>query len=159
MPRSGADLALLLLGGFRSLADAATVELAARGYPDVRPGHDFAMRTIAAGADSASDLARRLSVSKQAAAKTIVVLHDRGWVAREADPRDGRRQRLHLTPLGLDVLATGEEVFEELRDRWARQIGPARLETLEGQLRTLVGDAPVRFDTLGSLPPEPGDPH
>ena len=91
MSRSGADLALLLLGGFRSLVDAATAELAVRGYEDVRPVHDFAMRAIAAGADNASELGRRLSVSKQAAAKTIAVLQERGYVAREADPLDARR--------------------------------------------------------------------
>ena len=51
-------LALLLLGGHRALVDAAMVELAARGYDDFRPVHDFAMRAIAAGADSASDLDR-----------------------------------------------------------------------------------------------------
>jgi hypothetical protein len=32
--RSGADLALLLLGGFRTLVDTAIVELARRGYED-----------------------------------------------------------------------------------------------------------------------------
>ena len=69
MSRSGADLALLLLGGFRSLVDGATAELARRGYEDVRPVHDFAMRAIAAGAGNASELGRRLSVSRQAAAK------------------------------------------------------------------------------------------
>jgi hypothetical protein len=58
MSRSGADLALLLLGGFRSLVDAAIAELALRGYEDVRPVHDFAMRAIAAGADNASELGR-----------------------------------------------------------------------------------------------------
>jgi hypothetical protein len=54
--RSGADLALLLLGGFRALADAASVELAARGHEKIRPVHDFAIRTIDAGADTASEL-------------------------------------------------------------------------------------------------------
>ena len=86
MSRSGADLALLLLAGFRSLVDAAIVELAARGYEDVRPVHDFAMRAIASGADNASELGRRLSVSKQAAAKTIAVLQERGYVARGQTP-------------------------------------------------------------------------
>ena len=69
MSRSGADLALLLLGGFRPLVDDAVLELAERGHEDVRPVHDFAMRAIVAGADNASELGRRLSVSKQAAAK------------------------------------------------------------------------------------------
>src|ERR1700730_17084355 len=121
MSRSGADLALLLLGGFRSLVDAAVDELALRGYQDVRPVHDFAMRAIAAGADNASELGRRLSVSKQAAAKTIAVLQERGYVARDDDPLDARRQRLHVTKLGSEVLRTGEAIFDELRAQWARQ--------------------------------------
>src|ERR1700693_3013024 len=95
MSRSGADLALLLLGGFRSLVDGAIVELARRGYEDVRPVHDFAMRAIAAGAGNASDLGRRLSVSKQAAANTIAVLQERGYVESDAPPLDARRKRLH----------------------------------------------------------------
>ena len=131
MSRSGADLALLLLGGFRVLVGDAMVELAHRGYEDVRPTHDFAMRAIAAGADNASELARRLSVSKQAAAKTVAVLRERGYVAREADPLDARRKRLHVTALGFEVLREGEAIFDELRDKWKLQIGSDELERLE----------------------------
>lgn len=149
MSRSGADLALLLLGGFRMLADAATTELAARGYDDVRPVHDFAMRAIAAGADSAADLGRRTSVSKQAAAKTVAVLVDRGYVSREVDPGDARRKRLRVTPLGFEVLRQGEAIFDELREKWARQIGAGELVALEAQLTKLVGDGVVRVDEPG----------
>jgi len=150
MPRPGADLALLLLGGFRSLVDAATAELAARGHDDVRPVHDFAMRAIAAGADNASELGRRLAVSKQAAAKTIAVLQDRGYVTRDADPRDARRKRLEVTALGASVLQQGEAIFDELRDRWARQIGAGQLEILENHLSALIGAGPAHLeDTPG----------
>ena len=86
MSRSGAELALLLLGGFRSLVDAATGELARRGHVDYRPVHDFAMRAVAAGAGSASELGRRLSVTKQSAARTIAVLQERGYLSVEPDP-------------------------------------------------------------------------
>jgi len=157
MSRSGADLALLLLGGFRTLVDAATAELARRGHQDVRPVHDFAIRAIAAGADTASELGRRLSITKQSAAKTIAVLQDRGYVARDTDPRDARRKRLHVTALGLDMLRQGETIFDELRDRWAQQIGTAELENLETQLAALVGTQPVRFDTPGWLTHDLGE--
>ncbi|MFC8801545.1 MarR family winged helix-turn-helix transcriptional regulator [Promicromonospora sp. NPDC057138] len=156
MSRSGADLALLLLGGFRTLVDAATVELAARGYDDVRPVHDFAMRAIAAGADSAADLGRRTSVSKQAAAKTIAVLVDRSYVSREPDPGDARRKRLQVTPLGFEVLRQGESIFDELREKWARQIGAAELAALEAQLTKLVGDGAVRVDEPGWVAQDAG---
>jgi DNA-binding MarR family transcriptional regulator len=157
MSRSGANLALLLLAGFRSLVDAATAELAARGHEDVRPVHDFAMRAIAAGADNASELGRRLSVSKQAAAKTIAVLQERGYVARDADPLDARRKRLQVTALGLDVLREGEAIFDELRGRWERQIGSAQLQDVEMHLTTLLGESPVRFDTPGWIARDLGE--
>ena len=157
MSRSGADLALLLLGGFRTLVDAATAELARRGHEDVRPVHDFAIRAIAAGADTASELGRRLSITKQSAAKTIAVLQERGYVARDTDPLDARRKRLHVTALGFDVLRQGETIFDELRDQWARQVGVAELETLEKQLAALVGATPIRFDTPGLITQDLGE--
>jgi len=158
MSRSGADLALLLLGGFRTLVDAAAAELAERGHEDVRPVHDFAMRAIAAGADSASELGRRLSITKQSAAKTIAVLQERGYVTRDTDPRDGRRKRLQVTALGFDVMRQGEAVFDELRDQWAQQIGAAELDRIEDHLTALVGAQPVRFDTPGWIARDVGEP-
>ncbi|MCZ2823045.1 MULTISPECIES: MarR family winged helix-turn-helix transcriptional regulator [unclassified Modestobacter] len=149
MSRSGADLALLLLGGYRTLVDAVVVELAARGHPDVRPVHDFAMRAIESGAENASELGRRLSVSKQAAAKTIAVLVERGYVARDADPADARRKRIQVTPRGFEVMRQGEAVFDELRARWAQRLGEQELAAIESGLTALVGDSPVRIDAPG----------
>jgi DNA-binding MarR family transcriptional regulator len=157
MSRSGADLALLLLAGFRSLVDAAMAELEANGYDDVRPVHDFAMRAISAGADNASELGRQMSVSKQAAAKTIAVLQERGYVAREADPKDARRNRLQVTALGLEVLSKGEAIFNDLRKQWELQIGPLQLEQLEAHLATLVGSPSVRLDTPGWMARDLGE--
>ena len=111
--------------------------------------HDFAMRGIAAGADSASELGRRLSITKQSAAKTIAVLQERGYVVSGTDPRDARRKQLQVTPLGFEVMRQGEAIFEELREQWARQIGAAELAVFQTQLATLVGKLPVRFDTPG----------
>jgi DNA-binding MarR family transcriptional regulator len=156
--RSGADLALLLLGGFRSLVDAAVVKLAAAGYEDVRPVHDFAIRAIAAGADNTSELGRRLSVSKQAAAKTVAILLERGYVAREPDPRDARRKRLKVTRRGSEMLRHAESVFDELRDQWAQQIGPRQLAALEKHLAALVGGSVQQPDTAGWLERDLGEP-
>ena len=149
MSRSGADLALLLLGGYRSLVDSATSELASRGYADFKPVHEFALRAIAAGADSASDLGRRTSVSKQAAAKTIAVLLERGYVVSAPDPSDARRKRLRVTSLGFEVMAQGEAILESVRKRWEEQIGAPELANLEARLAVLVGDAAIRIDAPG----------
>jgi DNA-binding MarR family transcriptional regulator len=151
MSRSGADLALLLLGGYRSLVDAATIELASRGYEDFKPLHEFALRAIVAGAESASELGRRTSVSKQAAAKTIAVLVERGYVVRAPDPDDARRNRLQVTGVGFDVMAQGEAILEDARKKWEKQIGPTELATLEARLTALVGNAAIRVDAPGAV--------
>lgn len=147
MARNGADLALLLLGGFRTLTDAVIADLEQQGFKDVRPAHDFAMRAIIAGADTPSALGRRLSVSKQAAAKTIAVLEQRGYLKSEAHPTDSRQKRLMVTPLGMQLLRQGELAFDHFRKQWEKQIGVAELERLERNLEAVVGKPAVRFDS------------
>ena len=140
MSRSGADLAQLLLGGFRTLADQATAELIARGYEEIRPAQEFALQAILSGADNASDLGRALSVTKQAAAKTIAALEERNYVAREPDPADKRRMRLYVTDHGLAMLSEGAGIFDQLREQWAQQVGASQLAQVEATLRQLVGN-------------------
>lgn len=147
--RAGADLALLLLAGFRTMADRGTLELAKLGYEDVRPVHDFALHSILSGADSASELGRAMSVTKQAAAKTITVLESRGLVVREPDATDRRRMRLRVTEHGLTMLRHGEQIFDELREEWEKQVGEASVSALEATLRQLVGDNAIRIGTPG----------
>ena len=79
-------------------------------------------------------------------------------MTRDTDPRHARRMRLRVTPLGLEVLRQGEAIFDELRDQWERQIGPAQFESLETHLAALVGDQHVRFDTAGWMSRDLGEP-
>ncbi len=151
MSRSGANLALLLLGGFRALAEAGSAELAARGFERIRPIHDFAMHSILAGADTTSELARQLGVSKQAAAKTVAFLEAEGYVTSDADPRDSRRRRLQITDAGHALMLTGQQVFDELRDRWAERIGAGELDRVEAALVDLGVALPTRLDAPGWL--------
>src|ERR1700689_5801841 len=139
MSRSGADLAQLLLGGFRILADQASAELAERGYEEIRPVHEFALQAILSGADNASDLGRRMAVTKQAAAKTIAALEERNYVAREPDPADKRRMRLYVTGHGLAMLREGEEIFAKLRGQWEEQVGAGALSQGGPTPRHLAG--------------------
>ena len=137
-PSKGAELALLLLGGFHSMVDDVVSGLANRGHADVRPVHEFALRAIDAGADTASELGRRLSVSKQAAAKTIAALQQLGYVDREVDPSDARRKRVRVTPHGYELMAIGSTLFDDVRERWAAKIGTRQLDTLQAHLGRLV---------------------
>ena len=117
------------------------------GIPRRPAVHEYAIRAIRAGADSASDLARRLAITKQAAAKTIAALDERGYVTTETDPADIRRMRLYVTSHGLAMLREGEEIFNQLRGQWEKQVGADALAQVESTLRHLVGDSGGRPDT------------
>ena len=43
----------------------------------------------------------------------------------------------------------GEQIFDDLRTRFAARIGAAELAVLETQLATLVGDSPIRLEAPG----------
>lgn len=147
MSRSaGAELAQLLLGGFEAMVDEVVAGLARRGHPGVRPVHEFALGAVDAGARTASELGRHLGVSKQAAAKTIAALRQLGYVESEPDPADGRRQLLRVTDRGREMVTIGAALFDEVRQRWAAQLGPAALADVERSLGQLVGQRRVATD-------------
>ena len=43
-----------------------------------------------------------------------------------------------MTPRGYELMAIGEALFDDVRERWAAQIGVLQLETLEAHLGQLV---------------------
>jgi DNA-binding MarR family transcriptional regulator len=146
--RPGFELPLLLLAGFRALIDQLNAELARQGHPDVRPVYGFAMQAIGLDGASASEMGRRLGVSKQAAGKTVDRLEELGYTERVDDPVDGRRKLIRLTPRGIDALGRSAIIFDELRADWAATLGVDRLADLEDALRRAVGSAELRVDTV-----------
>ncbi len=138
----GWELALLLLGGFRSLVDETHALLAERGHPEARPAHGFTLQAVGAGA-TASEVAHRLGVSKQAAAKTIARLEDQGYVARSGDPADGRRRTVVATDRGRDLLAASATAFDEVVGRWSTH---ADVGALAAALRDLDLPTVARLD-------------
>jgi DNA-binding MarR family transcriptional regulator len=147
---SGAELALRLFGAFRSLVDDLHDELARRGHPDVRPAHGFALQAIGSGA-TASELAVRLGVSKQAAGKTVDGLVALGYVRRTADAADARRKTVVTTPAGHEVLRLSAEIFERLRAEWEAEVGSSRMRGTEEALRHLDRGHPLRMDAAAWL--------
>ncbi|MET8853204.1 MarR family winged helix-turn-helix transcriptional regulator [Amycolatopsis sp. NPDC004625] len=145
----GYELPFLLFGGFRTLIDRLHAELARRGHPDVRPSYGFAMQAVGVQGATASEIGRRLGVSKQAAGKTVERLEALGYVERADDPADARRKIVRLTAHGVDALAKSAEIFDELRAEWARTVGRERIGALEADLRKVVGPAAYRLDAAG----------
>ncbi|MET0417721.1 MAG: MarR family transcriptional regulator [Actinoplanes sp.] len=145
----GYELPLLLFAGFRTLIDQLHAELSARGHPDVRPAHGFAMQAIGVHGASASEIGRRLGVSKQAAGKTVDRLAALGYVERADDPQDARRKLIRLTPHGIDALNQSAEIFDRLRAQWVERLGAERVAQIESSLRTVVPAAGFPVDVPG----------
>ncbi|WP_309115748.1 MarR family transcriptional regulator [Saccharothrix sp.] len=145
----GFELPLLLFAGFRTIVDRLHAELAAQGHPDARPAHGFALQAIGVRGATASEVGRRLGVSKQAAGKTVDRLEALGYVRREDDPADARRKLVLLTPRGLDVLERSAVIFEQIRAEWAEALGVKRVREMEADLRTMVPAAFFRLDVAG----------
>ena len=146
---AGYELPLLLFGGFRAIIDRLHAELAQQGHPDVRPAYGFAMQAIGRDGATASELGRRLGISKQAAGKTVDRLESLGYAERVDDAADGRRKLIRLTPRGIDSLIRAAAIFEDLRAQWVEAIGAERLRALETDLRTMVTPESFRLDVAG----------
>ncbi|GAT70393.1 marR family transcriptional regulator [Planomonospora sphaerica] len=145
----GFELPLRLFLGFRVLIDELHAELARQGHPDMRPMHGFALQAIMRGGDTAVELGRTMGVSKQAAGKTIETLERLGYVERTVDPRDTRRKIVRLTARGADSLERSARIFDDLRRRWADEIGEERLRALEADLRKVTPPDVFRLDVPG----------
>jgi DNA-binding MarR family transcriptional regulator len=148
---AGHELPLLLLAGFRAVIDEAHAELAARGHPELRPAHGFAMQAIGTFGATAADVGRRLGVSKQAAGKTIDRLAELGYVERAAESADRRRKLVRLSPRGTEALALSADAFEHVRARWAGLLGADRVAALEADLRAVAPGPALRLDVAGWL--------
>ncbi|MGW2155333.1 MarR family winged helix-turn-helix transcriptional regulator [Nonomuraea sp. NPDC001699] len=145
----GFELPLRLLLAFRTLIDELHAELARQGHPDMRPNHGFVMQAIGPRGTTAVDLGRALGVSKQAAGKTIEALERVGYVERTRDDADTRRKIVRLTPRGVDALDRSARIFDDLRARWAAELGEDRLRALESDLRRMTPANVWRLDTPG----------
>ncbi|WP_344856848.1 MarR family winged helix-turn-helix transcriptional regulator [Planomonospora alba] len=145
----GFELPLRLFLAFRVLIDELHAELARQGHPDARPMHGFVLQAIMRGGDTAVELGRTLGVSKQAAGKTVETLERLGYVERAVDPRDTRRRVVRLTARGFDMLERSARIFDDLRGRWAAELGEERLRALEADLRRVTPPDVFRLDVPG----------
>ena len=87
------------------------------------------------GPMTASDLARQDRISPQSMGVTVAALEQRGLIARDRDPQDGRRIMLSLTEAGRQVVhsrrgARTKRIARALRDGFT----PAEL----AQLRAII---------------------
>ncbi len=104
------------------LVDGIQEGLARRGFDDVRPAHGFAFARISGTQATTADVAAHLGITKQAAAQLVDHLVGRGYLTREADPRDGRAKLLVLTKRGRACTTAAEQAVNDVVQRWKAQL-------------------------------------
>lgn len=112
-----------------------------RGFPDGR-----VLRLCArVEATTASQIARELGISRQAASKIVNRLRDRGYVALETSAHDARAKQIALTPRGADYLATQRRSARAIERELRAEIGAEAFNALWALVDALGGDDQPRM--------------
>jgi DNA-binding MarR family transcriptional regulator len=131
-------LPALLRAAGGSYGHAVRASLAAAGYDDVPRNGAFVLGGMVNQGGSAADLVRQLGVSKQAASQLIDVLVIRGYLQRQVDPDDRRRQALEVTERGRAAAAAVRSAVLSVDGQLAELISPDELAALRAGLVALI---------------------
>jgi DNA-binding MarR family transcriptional regulator len=140
-------LGVRLLLASRALFDELHRRLAVAGHDGLRPAHGFVFQALGPTGATASEIAERLGVTKQAARLIVDELAGLGYVERTEDRDDARRRPVRLTPRGEDALRCSEDAFDDLRAELAAELGAETLTEgmrLLAMIETRYGPVPLR---------------
>lgn len=99
--------------------------LRARGF-ELRPSLLDLFRFPGPHGVTPTRLAAHIGVSKQALNPLLNELEDVGYLARVANPADGRSRTLELTPKGFELVTVIREILDDLEARSLARLGPTR---------------------------------
>jgi len=116
--------------------------------PPLTLGQYLGLRAIAAGTESAADLARAAGVSEAAVSQLMAAFERAGTVARTAAGPDRRRRRPALTAEGERVLRSAQRLVRSRLDPMLTALAPHESDALAAALArlepVLAGTAPPR---------------
>ncbi|MEQ8801686.1 MAG: MarR family winged helix-turn-helix transcriptional regulator [Haliea sp.] len=106
----------------------------ARGHKDLTGAHLAFFAFLECGLTHASDVARRMGISRQAVYKVTRDLERIGVLRLEEDPTDRRQKLILMTARGDRVALDARASLAEIEARIEERIGPVRLDQLRGAL-------------------------
>jgi DNA-binding MarR family transcriptional regulator len=141
-----ADLGILLTLGLRAFTDELHAELGRRGFSDLRPPFGVVFRALRDEPLTLTDLADRLRVTKQAAAKVVNEMQEKSLLRRRPAAADGRAKLLELTPRGRKAAATAGEIGAQLNAKVETAVGGRAVAGMRRALESLIVDAGLGED-------------
>ncbi|WP_449446028.1 MarR family winged helix-turn-helix transcriptional regulator [Thermomonas brevis] len=122
---------------FRQLRDAMWArmerELAAAGH-DLTFSQYIAIKKLAVGTASVTDLARAADLNPGAMTRLLDKLEARGLLVRVADPSDRRALHIHLTAAGRKLWSEVDQCGRRVRERALRGMDETTRSLLNGLL-------------------------
>jgi DNA-binding MarR family transcriptional regulator len=132
------DLAIIIVGAARVVADDLGEAVARAGIGDMRPSFGYVIRALADRDRSLTELAELLGVSKQAAIKVVDEMQARGFLTREPDPTDRRVKVLRLTDKARAVRRTALVASRKLERDLRRRLGDTEVDAMRQALLELL---------------------
>lgn len=147
------DFGILLGLAYQRFVDALNAHLHERGFEDIGTSFGYVFRALAVEALTATQLAARLHLTPQGAAKIADDMVKRGYVERQVDPRDGRARRLVLAPRGKQALTEARAFHAAFERRLSQSCGDERVAELRLALEVVIAgeDGRTTLDTSPRL--------
>lgn len=126
---------------YRAHHNAAMAALSARGANVGSPHLLVELSKCPDDPDRAptqKELADRLHSAPATVAASLKCLERQGYVARRADEKDSRRNRVAITRRGRDVLETGMRAFQEVDDYMYHGFSPEERDQVQAFHRRML---------------------
>ena len=130
-------LAQLLKHPFDVLLTRLHEELAAAGFPDVRPAHGYVFQYAEPQGSRLTEIARRAGLTKPTVLAAVDDLERLGYAERVPDPGDRRAKLVRLTDRGEAAAVTAGGIIAGIEADWASRLGPRRSQALRSALEEL----------------------
>lgn len=146
--RDDPEFGLLLGLAFDQFTSELHSYLEERGFGDVKPTFAYPIKVLAGASLTTSELAAKLGITPQGAAKTVEEMVVAGYVMRESDASDKRAKPLVLTARSRSLLAAGQAFNREFERQLRRRVGAEQLAATRDALNTILGRATERLPVL-----------
>ena len=114
----------------RLLEERVYGELAASGFPEIRPAHSAVFPHILPEGSRLTVLADQAGMTKQSMAYLVDHLVEHGHLSVGPDPDDGRAKRVRLTTKGKRFIQAALAASQVVEEELARELGAKSMREL-----------------------------